>query len=70
MQFAWSLILAEIEAFCFSKIFYRACHATDMTSTMTVHYDRSATQTTSPAKSLVIEIEPALPSRISRFFFA
>ena len=30
----------------------------------------SATQTTSPAKSLVIEIEPALPSRISRFFFA
>lgn len=33
-------------------------------------YVRSATQTTSPAKSLVIEIEPALPSRISRFFFA
>ena len=30
----------------------------------------SATQTTLPAKSLVIEIEPALPSRISRFFFA
>lgn len=67
------LIFPSYASFVF-RVFHRVVRvpntAAPTCSYHLCHINRSATQTTSPAKSLVIEIEPALPSRISRFFFA